>query len=88
MMIEFIKPHTDGFGKTYLRGWVAEWAQPDAERAIEEGFARRAPAGAFARKAPAPVFECAAAPQGAPLEPPFTATGEEIALPPKKKFFK
>ena len=42
MKIKFLKEHTDGFGKTYQPGWVAEWSQPDAERAIKEGFAQLA----------------------------------------------
>ena len=79
MKIEFIKPHTDGFGKTYQPGWVADWAQPDAERAIEEGFAVVAPEGAYPRKQPAPVMECAVAPS-ALLTGNFKKTRKTIDL--------
>lgn len=63
MKIQFIKPHTDAFGKTYQSGWVADWSQPDAERAILDGFAIIAPLGAYPRKQAAPVLECAAPPE-------------------------
>lgn len=92
MKIKFNKVHTDSDGKKYLPGWVADWSQPDAERAIAEGFAVEAPAGAYPRKTTDPSFECAAPPPPAPPKPrdiiegfgkpedEFTATGEQMDL--------
>lgn len=79
MKIQFVKQHTDAFGKTYLPGWVADWSEPDAKAAIAAGVAVEAPPGAYPRKHAAPVFECAA-PESLPLSGDMEATGEEIAL--------
>lgn len=79
MKIQFTKQHTDPFGKTYLPGWVADWSQPDGERAIAEGFAIHAPEGAYPRKQAAPVLECAT-PAPLPLSGDMEATGQEIDL--------
>ena len=52
MKIELIKPHTDDFGKEYWPGTVADWSQPDAERAIGAGVAKRAGENQPVAKAP------------------------------------
>lgn len=79
MKIQFTAPHTDGFGKKYETGWVADWSDPDARAAIEAGFAVPAPEGAYPRKTAAPVFECAV--PAAPLSGgEFVKTGEKINL--------
>lgn len=77
MKIIFLKPYTDEFGKPYFPGWVADMAQPEAERLIGAGIADNAPEGAYPRKSPVPVFDCAAAPL---IGDEFLKTGEEINL--------
>jgi hypothetical protein len=79
MKIQFLKPHTDDYGKAYQPGWVADWSEPDANAAIAKGFAKLAPEGAYPRKTSAPVFECAV-PPSAPLAEEFAATGETITV--------
>lgn len=82
MKIKFTKPYPDPYNpvRVYLPGWVAEFTDADAERAIAAGFAQPAPPGAYSRKGES--FECAA-PSGPPekqLAGEFTPTGEEIEL--------
>lgn len=62
MKILFLKTYRDPYdpARYYQPGWVAEFTDADAERAISEGFAEPAPAGAYSRKGAAPSFECAA----------------------------
>ena len=91
MKIQFTKTYPAADGKTYQAGWVADWAQPDAEAAIAAGYAIPAPEGAYPRKHAAPVFVCAApsSPAAEPLSGPIEPTGETIAVEdlqkPKKK---
>lgn len=80
MKILFLKTYRDPYNpaRYYQPGWVAEFTDPDAERAIAEGFAEPAPAGAFSRKGAAPSFECAVPDQ--PLTGEFKETGETTDL--------
>lgn len=75
MKILFIKPYADPIDPTrvYQPGWVAEFTDPDGQRAIDAGVATLAPAGAFCRKGAAPSFDCA-------VVPPFTPTGDTTDL--------
>ena len=84
MKIQFTNLHTDDFDKTYQPGWVADWSQPDAERAIEEGFAVVAPEGAYPRKQPAPVLECATPPLTGPFEKKEMTSLDKILKANKK----
>lgn len=82
MKIQFLKTYRDPYdpNRYYQPGWVAEFTDPDAERAIEAGFAKPAPVDAFSRKYAAPELvssECVVTP---PLDGGFAATGEKIAL--------
>ena len=92
MKIQFEKPYPDPYNaaRVYLRGWVAEFTDPDAQRAIADGYAKPAPPDAFSRKYTAPdlVSSDCVAPTSppavekafAPKEWEVTTTGEEIAL--------
>lgn len=78
MKIQFIKPYTDPYdsARIYKPGWVAEFTDPDAERAIADGFAKPAPADAFSRKYLS--IECAV--PNAPLAGEINTTGEVTDL--------
>lgn len=80
MRIKFIRQYEDPHlpGRFYLPGWVAEFTDPDGQRAIEAGAAEPAPDGAFSRKGAAPSFECAVPNQ--PLSGTFKKTEEKTTL--------
>lgn len=92
MKIQFLKTYRDPYdtNRYYQPGWVAEFTDTDAERAIAEGFAKPAPVDAFCRKYAAPnliTSDCVVTPaQPSVPEEAFAkawemnATGEEIAL--------
>lgn len=56
MKIQFLKPYTDPAdpNRVYQPGWVAEFTDADAQRAIDAGFAKPASPDAFCRKYAAP----------------------------------
>jgi len=52
MKIKFLQPYTDPYNpaKTFQPGWVAEFADPDAQAAIDGGFAEPVSAGIYSRR--------------------------------------
>ena len=83
MKIQFTKTYLDPTvpGRFFQPGWVAEFTDADAERAIAAGFAVPAPVDAFCRKYAAPELVSAECVTTAPTpEWTFTKTDKTIEI--------